>query len=222
MTAVTGRYTWPAPSPADTARALAGIDGDIRRGLPPKLDDALIVLAAVRAADASPDPDEPIPFARTPKAHATLANPPGGFPPIVCLCGSTRFVEEFNRQRRELTEHGQIVLAIEVVTTQARQDDPQHADPALKARLDELHKRKIDLADYVLILNVGGYTGPSTRAEIAYAAALGKPVRYLEPPAGPEPVTGSQWACLHCGAAFFGTAPEARLCPACRPADGEP
>jgi hypothetical protein len=105
----------------------------------------------------------------------------GPFPPVVCLCGSTRFVDEFNRQRKELTERGQIVLSIEVVTTQAREHDPQHADPALKARLDELHKRKIDLADYVLVLNVGGYIGESTRSEIAYATACGKPVRYLQP-----------------------------------------
>jgi hypothetical protein len=105
-----------------------------------------------------------------------------GFPPVVCLCGSTRFVEEFNRQRKALTERGEIVLSIEVVTTQAREHDPQHCDPALKARLDELHKRKIDLADYVLVLNVGGYIGESTRSEIAYATACGKPVRYLEAP----------------------------------------
>jgi hypothetical protein len=117
----------------------------------------------------------PVPFALTPKAHAALS----GFPPIVCLCGSTRFTDEFNRQRKELTERGEIVLSIEVVTTQARDRDPQFCDPALKARLDELHKRKIDLADYVLVLNVGGYIGESTRSEIAYAAAHGKPVTYL-------------------------------------------
>lgn len=103
-------------------------------------------------------------------------------PPIVVLCGSTRFVDEFNRQRVALTHAGAIVLSIEVVTTQARENDPQHADPALKARLDELHKRKIDLADRVLVLNVGGYIGESTRGEIAYARTLGRPVDFLEPP----------------------------------------
>ena len=65
-------YAWPAQGPADTARALEGISGDIRRGLPPKLDDALIVLAAARAADATPGPDQPIPFTLTAKAHAAL------------------------------------------------------------------------------------------------------------------------------------------------------
>ena len=103
-------------------------------------------------------------------------------PAIVCLCGSTRFADEFNRQRIALTHAGQIVLSIEIVTTQAPGDDPQHVDPWLKARLDALHKAKIDLADYVLVLNVGQYIGPSTRSEIDYAIKIGKPVRYLEPP----------------------------------------
>ncbi len=46
--------------------------------------------------------------------------------------------------------------------------------------LDELHKRKIDLADEVLVLNVGGYIGESTRSEIDYARSLNMPIRYLE------------------------------------------
>lgn len=55
-------------------------------------------------------------------------------------------------------------------------------DSAEKVTLDELHKRKIDLADEVLILNVGGYIGASTRSELDYALAHGKTVRYLEGP----------------------------------------
>jgi hypothetical protein len=105
----------------------------------------------------------------------------GPRPPIVVLCGSTRFVEHFNRHRQVLTRTGSIVLSIEIVTTQARDQDPQHADPALKARLDELHLRKIDLADRVFVLNVDGYIGPSTRNEIVYATTVGKPIDYLEP-----------------------------------------
>jgi len=53
-------------------------------------------------------------------------------------------------------------------------------DSAEKITLDELHKRKIDLADYVLVLNVGGYIGESTRSEIEYAEKIGRPVSYLE------------------------------------------
>jgi hypothetical protein len=56
----------------------------------------------------------------------------------------------------------------------------------VKTALDELHKRKIELADEVLVLNVGGYIGKSTRSEIDHAERLGKPVRYLESTAPAE------------------------------------
>lgn len=115
------------------------------------------------------------------ETHDLVRDFGGKRPEIVVLCGSTRFVDEFNRQRKTLTEHGEIVLSIEVVTTQAREHDPQHADPALKGRLDELHKRKIDLADYVLVVSdETGYFGESTKGEIRYAVEHGKPVRFAE------------------------------------------
>lgn len=103
-------------------------------------------------------------------------------PEIVCLCGSTRFVDHFNHWRKQLTEHGKIVLSIEIVTTQSKESDPQHIDPDLKRRLDELHLRKIDLADRVMVLNVGGYIGDSTKNEIAYAKRMRKPIDWLEAP----------------------------------------
>jgi len=49
-----------------------------------------------------------------------------------------------------------------------------------KLALDALHKWKIDLADEILVLNVGGYIGESTHSEIEYAKAHGKPIRFLE------------------------------------------
>jgi hypothetical protein len=103
----------------------------------------------------------------------------GPKPKIICICGSTRFIDEWNYWRKELTEQAHIVLAIEVVTTQAPDVDPQHSDPLLKQRLDELHKRKIDLADEVFVLDVDGYIGASTRSEIEYATKRDKPIFYL-------------------------------------------
>ncbi len=103
-----------------------------------------------------------------------------GFPPVVTLCGSTRFVDYFNHWRKELTFRGEIVLSIELVIPQTHQQDPQHSDYATKLMLDELHKRKIDLSDYIFVLNVGGYIGDSTRSEIEYAESKGIEVRYLE------------------------------------------
>jgi len=102
------------------------------------------------------------------------------FPEIVCLCGSTRFVDTFNEWRQKLTLEGKIVLAIEIVTTQSREEDPQHVNPQVKAMLDESYLRKIDLADRVMILNVSGYIGESTTREIAYSKKKDKQIDYLE------------------------------------------
>ena len=49
-----------------------------------------------------------------------------------------------------------------------------------KEMLDDMHKRKIDMADEIFVINVGGYIGSSTRSEIEYALETGKAVRYLE------------------------------------------
>ena len=99
------RYAWPVPADADTVRALDGISGDLARGLPPKLGETLIVLAAVRAADAAPDPDQPVPFTLTPKARALLDQAPDewacercgaawfGTPPDDGLCAACRLGE---------------------------------------------------------------------------------------------------------------------------------
>lgn len=56
--------------------------------------------------------------------------------------------------------------------------------PDDKAMLDELHLRKIDLADEVFIINVNGYIGQSTRRELEYAYQRGKVILWLEPGKG--------------------------------------
>jgi hypothetical protein len=98
-------------------------------------------------------------------------------PSIVCLCGSGRFKEEFDRVNAAETAAGRIVLAPGSHSLHG----PEVVDVELKRRLDWLHMRKVELADEVLILNVGKYIGPSTQRELDYARALGKPIRYLEP-----------------------------------------
>lgn len=101
-------------------------------------------------------------------------------PRIVCLCGSGRFREAFERAECEETLAGKIVLTIGCNAHDvARSADLAHHKPML----DELHLRKIDLADEVLVLNVGGYIGESTARELAYAREHGKAVRFLEPEA---------------------------------------
>ena len=103
----------------------------------------------------------------------------GNRPKIVCLCGSGRFQQAFERAEFDETLDGKIVLTIGCNT-----HDVARSAQLVKHKpmLDELHKRKIDLADEVLILNVGGYIGESTRSELLYAQLNGKEVRYLESP----------------------------------------
>lgn len=102
-----------------------------------------------------------------------------GRPKVVCLCGSTRFMDAFFAAGWEETLQGRIVLSVGVCAHAEDHGGEALGEP-VKEMLDELHKRKIDMADEVLVLNVGGYIGESTRGEIAYAQAHGIPIRYLE------------------------------------------
>jgi len=103
--------------------------------------------------------------------------PKNATPKIVVLCGSGRFREAYERAEAKETLAGHIVLTIGVNTKDIARDP---ALSGMKPFLDKLHLRKIDLADEVFVLNVGGYVGESTANEIAYAEKTQKPVRYLE------------------------------------------
>jgi hypothetical protein len=106
-----------------------------------------------------------------------------GRPRIVCLCGSTRFSAAFREANLRETLAGRIVLTI---GCDMRSDVELFSDKSewelreIKDDLDILHLQKIRLADEILVLNVGGYVGESTRREIEYAREIGKKVRWLE------------------------------------------
>jgi hypothetical protein len=105
-------------------------------------------------------------------------------PPIVVICGSTRFMAEMTEADLRETAAGKVVVK---PGCNMKQLHPLWADPveaeALKVRLDGLHRAKIRLADEVLV--VGPYIGDSTRAEIVYARELGKPIRFTHPEVDP-------------------------------------
>ncbi len=92
---------------------------------------------------------------------------------VVTLCGSVRFQEDFLREQARLTAEGYTVLSVDF-------DVPKTLDKGQIQMLKEIHKRKIDLSDEILVINKGGYIGESTRAEIAYVEKMGKRVRYME------------------------------------------
>ena len=103
---------------------------------------------------------------------------------IITLCGSTRFKNEFLEAQKRLTLEGNIVISVGLFGQSGDHEVWENMDEGTltktKAMLDGMHLRKIDMADEIYVINVGGYIGSSTRAEIEYANAIGKPVRYLE------------------------------------------
>ncbi|MGW1181535.1 hypothetical protein ACWD7Y_01290 [Streptomyces drozdowiczii] len=126
----------------------------------------------------------PYPQPLTPEESLADAKKRLGLPRIVVICGSTRFMAEMAEADLRETEAGRIVVkpGCDLKSPHALWSDPVEAE-ALKARLDELHRAKIRLADEALV--VGDYIGDSTRAEIAYARSLGKPVRFTHPEVDP-------------------------------------
>lgn len=96
----------------------------------------------------------------------------------ICLCGSLRFKKEYAEQELRFALEGYLVLLPTYMWV-----DAQRSDQFLqyKPLFDEIHFRKIDLADEIFVINKDGYIGESTRNEINYAMKLNKPITYLEP-----------------------------------------
>jgi len=102
-------------------------------------------------------------------------------PTIICLCGSTKFSDAYNRAAIYETINGHIVLTIHVDPNTDLPDYSRKDKASLKKSLDRLHLYQIALADEVLVINQGDYIGKSTQREIKHAAKLGKPIHYLFP-----------------------------------------
>ena len=105
---------------------------------------------------------------------------------VITLCGSTRFKDEFMEAQKRLTLEGNIVISVGLFGHSGDNEVWENMDEGTltktKEMLDDMHKRKIDMADEIYVINVGGYIGSSTHSEIEYAQEAGKTVRYLEEP----------------------------------------
>ena len=103
---------------------------------------------------------------------------------VVTLCGSTRFKDEFMKAQKDLTLKGYIVISVGLFGHSGDAEVWENMDEGTltktKEMLDDMHKRKIDMADEIYVINVGGYVGDSTKSEINYAKQTGKKVNYLE------------------------------------------
>ena len=103
---------------------------------------------------------------------------------VITLCGSTRFKDQFMEVQKRLTLEGNIVISVGLFGHSGDNEVWENMDEGTmtktKEMLDDMHKRKIDMADEIFVINVGGYIGDSTRSEIDYALKHNKIVRYLE------------------------------------------
>ena len=97
---------------------------------------------------------------------------------IITLCGSTRFKDEFLEAQKRLTLEGNIVISVGLF---GHSGDEEVWTENIKPMLDDMHLRKIDLADEIFVINPGEYIGSSTQKEIEFAHSTGKEVRYLVP-----------------------------------------
>ena len=105
---------------------------------------------------------------------------------VITLCGSTRFKGAFMETQKRLTLDGNIVISVGLF---GHSGDDEVWIEGTKEMLDDMHKRKIDMADEIFVINPGGYIGSSTRSEIDYAKDNGKKVIYMEPPKEEETCT---------------------------------
>ena len=96
---------------------------------------------------------------------------------VITLCGSTRFKNEFLEAQKRLTLEGNVVITVGLF---GHSGDDVVWTEGVKDMLDRQHLAKIDLADEIFVINVGGYIGDSTRREIAYAEYKGKTIKYME------------------------------------------
>jgi hypothetical protein len=99
-----------------------------------------------------------------------------GRPQIVCLCGSSRFIEDFEKATFDWTSRGYIVLSPCFYTPKTV------ISPLKRLELSRLHRDKIAIADMVFVLNIDGYIGRSTKSEIKFATNLGKTIQYVNKP----------------------------------------
>ena len=95
---------------------------------------------------------------------------------VITLCGSTRFKEQFLEAQKQLTLEGNIVISVGLF---GHAGDDEVWTEGTKEMLDDMHKRKIDMADAIYVINPGGYVGESTRNEIEYARRNGKEIMFL-------------------------------------------
>ena len=93
---------------------------------------------------------------------------------VITVCGSYKFKKEMIDIAEKLTLEGNCVLMPNELSRNSKDD--YTLEEALM--IDKMHKEKIKLSDAILVVNVNGYIGSSTKSEIEYAKNLNKEIMY--------------------------------------------
>lgn len=94
---------------------------------------------------------------------------------IITVCGNTKFKEKFQEIQKMLTLGGYIVISIYGFE---HNDDTNLLNGSTKEMLASIHAQKIEMADEIFVIDVGGYIGPNTKREIQHAENFRKKIRY--------------------------------------------
>ena len=105
--------------------------------------------------------------------------------PVVTLCGSTKFKNEFIQVQKELTLKGYIVIPVSLFghteDIEIWENMNEDSMTKMKSMLDDMHKQKIRMADSIYVVNPEEYIGRSTWSEICYAKMLQKRIEFMYP-----------------------------------------
>ena len=92
----------------------------------------------------------------------------------ITICGSLRFKEKILEVAEKMELLGNCILT-PIISSRSNKDDFTSEEIEMLGRM---HKEKIKKSDAILVVDVDGYIGKTTKQEIEYASSLGKEVMY--------------------------------------------
>ncbi len=90
---------------------------------------------------------------------------------VITLCGSTRFKDALMETQKQLTLVGNIIISMDLF---GHSGDDEVWTEGAKEMLDAMHIWKIDMADDIFVINVGGYIAPAYGRRLGMQRSLGR------------------------------------------------
>ena len=94
---------------------------------------------------------------------------------VIAVCGSLKYVKEMMEITEQMELQGNCML---VPIYNPNKPNKDAFTPKEALMLDKMHKERIKLSNAILVVNVDGYIGSSTKKEIEFAKSLNKEIIY--------------------------------------------